>query len=155
MIRIGVVSDTHGALHDGVVVHLAGVDEIIHAGDIGDQHVIEQLETVAPVHAVTGNVDWGGTLDRTYPKVLSREMDELRIFVKHIGGLPAQWYPRLPEPQPNVAICGHSHKPLRERYNDVLFLNPGAAGRPRFGRGGSIAILTVDGDSAAAEIIHL
>lgn len=155
MIRIGVISDTHGTLHTGVVSHFAGVDEIIHAGDIGNQHIIEQLETVAPVKAITGNVDWGGRLDRMYPKILSRETEGFHIFVKHIGGMPAEWYPRLPEPQPDVAICGHTHRPLRERHNDVLFLNPGAAGRPRFGRAGSIAILTVDGERADVEIIHL
>lgn len=155
MIRIGVVSDTHGALHGDVVPHLVGVDEIIHAGDIGDQHVIEQLEEAAPVHVVTGNVDWGSMLDHTYPKILFREAGKLHIFVKHIGGKPAAWYPRLPEPQPDIAICGHSHRPLCERFNGVLFLNPGAAGRPRFGQGGSIAILTIEGSNAAAEIIHL
>lgn len=155
MTRIGVVSDTHGTLHDAVVSRLAGVDEIIHAGDIGNQHIIEQLGTVAPVKAITGNVDWGGRLDRVYPKILSHEVDGYHIFVKHIGGMPAEWYPRLPEPQPDVAICGHSHRPLCERFKDVLFLNPGAAGQPRFGRGGSIAILRFDDDRADAEIVHL
>lgn len=155
MARIGVVSDTHGVLHDEVLNRLAGVGRIIHAGDIGRQEIIKQLETVAPVSAITGNVDWGSALDRMYPKVLSFKQAGLQVFVKHIGGLPAEWYPQLPDPAPDVAICGHSHAPLCAPHNGVLFLNPGAAGRPRFGRTCSIAVLTLDDGSANAEIIHL
>lgn len=155
MKRIGVVSDTHGTLHPDALSVLDGVDRIIHAGDIGVQEVIDRLETVAPVSAITGNVDWGSPVGRRYPKMLSFEEEGYRIFVKHIGDKPDRWFPRLPDPRPDVVIYGHSHVALCQRFEDVLFLNPGAAGRSRFGRPCSLAILTLDDGEAHADVRYL
>ena len=153
--QIGVISDTHGRLPEAALALLQGVQEIIHAGDIGRQEIIKRLETVAPVTAVTGNVDWGGPLDLIYPKVLSFTVADCRIFVKHIGDKPARWSQHLPEPRPDVAICGHSHIPLLEEYENVLYLNPGSAGQSRFGRGHSLAILTIEAGRPRAELFFL
>ncbi len=152
---IGVISDTHGVFHPAINSHFAGVDQILHAGDIGKQAIITQLEAIAPVVAVTGNVDWGSPLDRLYPRIQRLEVDGCIIYMTHIGGLPNEVAGRLPEPTPDVYICGHSHIPLLERRDDVLFLNPGSAGPPRFGRQPSVARLSIEGGVATAEIIRL
>ncbi len=153
--RIGVIADTHGTLPARALELLQGVDEIVHAGDVGSREIIHRLETVAPVTAVTGNVDWGGPLDLIYPEELSFQVEGCRIYVKHIGGKPAEWQPHLPQPRPDVAICGHSHIPLIEFYGGVLYVNPGSAGRPRFGRGLSLAILTLEGGRPEARLLPL
>ena len=153
--RIGVISDTHGTFHPAIPEHFAGVKQIWHAGDIGKAEIIQQLAAIAPVVAVTGNVDWGGPLDRHYPRVQRLEIEGCAIYMTHIGGTPNQLEGRLPTPRPNVYICVHSHIPLLQRYNEVLFLNPGSAGPPRFGRKPSLAILTIEGGAASAELITL
>src|SRR4051794_34735464 len=152
--RIGVISDTHGHYNPRVAAHFAGVDHIIHGGDIGSQIIIDRLRSIAPVTAVTGNVDWGGPLDREYRRVQRIELAGYSIYVTHIGDAPAKLLGRLPEPRPDIYIYGHSHISLVERLENVLFLNPGAAGQPRFGRGSSIALLEL-GAEPIARIINL
>jgi putative phosphoesterase len=153
--RIGVISDTHGLLPSQAMETLQGAEQIIHAGDVGRQEIISRLETIAPVKAVTGNIDWGGPLDLVYPKILSFTVGGCRIFVKHVGDKPVRWSQHLPQPRPDVAICGHSHIALQEMYEDVLYLNPGSAGQARFGRGLSLAILTIEAGQARAELVSL
>lgn len=152
--RLGIISDTHGYFDARVIAHFAGVDQIIHAGDIGRADVIDRLEAIAPVTAVTGNVDWGGPLDRKYARVARLEIGGQQIYVTHIGGRPADLARALPEPRPDVYIYGHSHIPMVQEVDDVLFLNPGAAGRPRFGRQPSVAILEL-GHRPEAHVIML
>ena len=152
--RIGVISDTHGYLDPRVPTHFHAVDHIIHAGDIGNAAVLERLQALAPVTAVTGNVDWGGPLDRTYRRVERLELAGYTIYVTHIGGNPAELVDRLPTPRPHIYIYGHSHIPAIESRDGVLFLNPGAAGKPRFGRKPSVALLEL-GDEAVAHLIML
>jgi putative phosphoesterase len=151
--HIGVISDTHGVLPQRALELLQGVEQIIHAGDIGGPEIMTRLEAVAPVQAVAGNMDGGGPLARLLPEVLSLVINDCRIYVRHEGWKPAQWSRRLPEPRPDVAICGHSHQSLLEEYEGVLYLNPGTAGRPRFGHGLSLAILTIKEGRPQAEIV--
>ncbi len=153
--RIGVISDTHGIFHPDVPRHFAGVERILHAGDIGRAEIIARLESIAPVVAVTGNVDWGGPLDRRFKRVERLELAGCAIYMTHIGGTPEAMIGRLPAPRPDVFICGHSHIPLVERLNDVLFLNPGSAGPARFGRAPSLALLRIANGQPSAEIIAL
>jgi putative phosphoesterase len=153
--RIGVISDTHGVYHPAIPAHFAGVTQILHAGDIGKAEIIRQLESIAPVLAVTGNVDWGGAIDRQHPRVQQLEIAGCAIYMTHIGGTPNELQGRLPTPRPDVYICGHSHIPLLQRRDEVLFLNPGSAGPPRFGRKPSLAILTIEAGAASAELITL
>jgi uncharacterized protein len=153
--RIGLISDTHGYLDPRAGPALAGVARILHAGDIGSAAIVEALEVIAPVIAVQGNVDAGTALARRYPASLRLTLEGVRIYMTHVGGQPAALARALPEPRPDVYIFGHSHHALLEMVDGVLFLNPGAAGRPRFGGGLSVAILEVEGGRAAARIIPL
>lgn len=152
---IGVISDTHGVFHPAIGQHFAGVELILHAGDIGKGEIITQLQAIAPVLAVTGNVDWGGMLDRQHPRTQRIEREGCVIYMEHIGGKPNEMQGRLPAPRPDVYICGHSHVPLIEEVGGVLFLNPGSAGAPRFGRKPSLARLQVQDGKARAELIML
>lgn len=152
--RIGVIADTHGFFDPRIVRHFAGVVHIIHAGDIGSSTIIPQLEAIAPVTAVTGNVDWGGSLDRVYRRTEQVECGGYRIYVTHIGDHPRKLVEHLPEPRPHVYIYGHSHIAVNEEREGVVFLNPGAAGKPRFGRQPTLAVLELD-ERAHGRIIPL
>jgi putative phosphoesterase len=154
---IGIVSDTHGTLHPRVldVLREAGVERILHAGDVGDYSVLSALSPVAPVLAVRGNVDRSGPV-AGLPLEVRLEIAGVDVYMTHIGAVPHVWLPRLPVPRPAVAICGHSHKALIERASGVLFVNPGAAGTGRrFGRPQTLAILRVRYGRAEADIIEL
>lgn len=156
--RIGVIADTHGHLAQGALAALAGVELILHAGDIGRQAVIDALAGVAPVLAVRGNTDAGTPLARDYPAMHWVEREGVRIYMTHIGGRPAELEAALPaDPavRPDVYIFGHTHVALLERVGGVLFLNPGAAGYPRFGGGLSVAVLEVGAGAASATITPL
>lgn len=156
--RIGVISDTHGRLSPGALTALAGVELILHAGDIGKQAVIDELSQLAPVLAVRGNTDAGTPLARAYPAMHWVEREGVRIYMTHIGGRPAELEAALPaDPtvRPDVYIFGHTHVALLERVGGVLFLNPGSAGAPRFGGGLSVALLEAAGGRAEARLIPL
>ena len=153
--RIGVISDTHGYLDPRAVGALAGVARILHAGDIGSPAIIGALEAIAPVDAVSGNGDAGTPLSRRFPGSRQMLIKDVLIHLTHIGGQPAALARALPQPKPHVYIFGHSHVALLEKLGGVLFLNPGAAGRPRFGGGLSVAILDVQAGRAEARIVPL
>ena len=154
---IGVLSDTHGDLHPRILplFRETGVQMVLHAGDVGEYTVIQVLRQVAPVTAVCGNVDVEGRV-ALLPGEVQLEVEGVRIYITHVGGKPGDWLKRLPQPLPQVAICGHSHKAFIERAGDTLFLNPGAAGvRPRFGVPLSAALLRLEAGRAEAEPITL
>ena len=153
--RIGVISDTHGYLDPRAAVALQGVARILHAGDIGSPAIIDALEAIAPVDAVHGNVDIGTPMARRFPGSRQILIEEVLIHITHIGGQPAALVRALPQPRPNVYIFGHSHVALLETLSGVLFLNPGAAGRSRFGGGLSVAILDIQAGQAMARIVPL
>lgn len=153
--RIGVVSDTHGYLDPRALAALAGVEQILHAGDIGKPGIIDELATIAPVTAIHGNVDAGAPLGRSYPASRQVVLAGVRVYLNHFGGRPAELARALPTPRPDVYIFGHSHVALLETVDGVLFLNPGAAGRPRFGGGVSVALLDIVDGRASARIVRL
>jgi len=137
MHKIGLLSDTHGWLDPRIPEYFAGVDEIWHAGDIGDLRVMEPLEAMKPVVAVYGNID-SPTLRHRYPEEVWVEREGVKIWMLHIGGYPGRYaapvLARLTggDPTPDLFICGHSHiaKVQRdERFGGMLTMNPGAAGR--------------------------
>ncbi|MBA3470693.1 MAG: metallophosphoesterase family protein [Herpetosiphonaceae bacterium] len=156
MQRICVISDTHGAYDERVERLFVGASHIIHAGDIGraTPPIIGRLELIAPVTVVTGNIDWNTALD-IYPLTAQVTVGGVQIFVQHIGGKPAQFLRELPNPLPQVAICGHSHIALVEEYRGVLFVNPGSAGQPRFGAEPTVAFLDIADGTVKAEIVPL
>lgn len=157
MATIGVLSDTHGTLHPCLIpiFHEAQVEAILHAGDVGKMSILEELRALAPVHAVRGNVDTEGAVAEL-PRYVQLALGGTDIYMTHVGGKPSEWLPRLSEPLPRVAICGHSHIALLEELSGVFFLNPGAAGtRRRFRRPFTAALLRVEGASVRAEILTL
>ncbi|MGB4581977.1 MAG: metallophosphoesterase family protein [Coriobacteriia bacterium] len=149
--RLGVVSDTHGTLDPSIGEALAGVDRIIHAGDIGPQHIIDELAAVAPVTAVRGNMDSGDLGWRLLDTATVR-VGEVRILVTHRAGDAI--VAGIPEGV-TVVVSGHTHRPAVERIGEVLFVNPGSAGgHNRDGHGPTAAIIDLDVDPPAAWIIE-
>jgi uncharacterized protein len=147
-VRIGLISDTHGLLRPEALQALAGVQHIIHAGDIGAPEVIETLRNIAPVDAVRGNNDKASWATK-FPPWLALEFGGVGIHVLHdVNELdvdPAAAGFR-------VVIAGHSHKPQVAERDGVLFVNPGSAGPRRFSLPVTVGYLTVGAGAASAEI---
>ena len=145
---IGVISDTHGLLRPEAQTALGSSSHILHAGDIGDPGVLDALARIAPVTAIRGNVDrgkWAADL----PETATVTACGLRIHMIHdrkdLRADPAAegW---------DVVISGHSHEPGIEEADDVLWLNPGAAGPRRFCLPITLAFLWTEGGRPRAEI---
>jgi hypothetical protein len=148
---VGVISDTHGLLRPQAIDALRGSDLIIHAGDVGKPEVLDALRALAPVHAVRGNVDRGSWAARL-PTTARVEAGGHLFHVLHIvDDLD------LDPPTAGVAavIFGHSHKPLVETRNGVLWLNPGSAGPRRFDLPISLAHVRVTENQLLPEIVTL
>ena len=146
--RIGLISDTHGLVRPEALQALAGVERIIHAGDVGGASVVDALRAIAPVDVVRGNNDkdpWGIKL----PPWLALEFEGVGIHVLHdvneMDVDPAAAGFR-------VVIAGHSHKPVVTERDAVLFVNPGSAGPRRFSLPVTVGYLTVTAGTAHAEI---
>jgi uncharacterized protein len=148
--RIGVISDTHGVLRPQASEALRGVDAILHAGDIGGPEILIALEAIAPVAAIRGNNDraaWAADI----PDYRVVEQGGAKIYLLH----DRHELTLYPAPAGcGVIVTGHSHKPLVERRDDVLYLNPGSAGPRRFSLPVTVALLHV-GATVDAEIIQL
>ena len=143
--RLGVISDTHGLLRPEVFDVFKDVDHILHAGDVGKWDVIIELQALAPVTAVYGNVD-GPEIQRL-PKVAEVELDGFRIVVTHGDQLGSPTPDKLHEafPSAEIIVYGHTHKPLLELVDKtVTVMNPGGAGAPRFGLLPSVGILELE-----------
>jgi len=134
MFRIGVLSDTHGFLDPKVATYFGKCDEIWHAGDIGDYELIVELNRIAPVVAVYGNID-GSSIRSRYPGFQRELRDGLDIWMTHIGGYPGNYdyrvKPDIYNSPPGLFISGHSHilKVMPDKKYGFLHINPGAAGR--------------------------
>jgi uncharacterized protein len=132
-LEIGLLSDTHGWLHPRWAHHFKGVDEIWHAGDLGQVALISQLEQIAPVRGVYGNID-GTDVRRVWPLWQDFTLMGKRIWMTHIAGYPGKYAAevrqRLQTASPDLLICGHSHivKVMRDPKFGHLHINPGAAG---------------------------
>ncbi|MGQ0561104.1 MAG: metallophosphoesterase family protein [Gemmatimonadota bacterium] len=139
--RIGLISDTHGRLRPEVFDRLAGVELILHAGDIGSPDIITELETIAPVRAVHGNTDDFDIRER-YPETVSLEVDGRRIVLTHghLLGAPTPRLLREAHPAADIIIYGHTHRPLLDA-GPPLVANPGAAGPARFHLKPNVAVL--------------
>ena len=153
--KLGVISDTHGLYDEAVGRIFAGVDAIVHAGDIGKLDIIARLERIAPVFAVEGNNDWFGQ----YPTERVEEMGGRRVLIRHIFGelhqLDRAAHQVIETERPDILIFGHSHRPYRERVGGTLLFNPGSAGPRRFKLPRTVGRLTLAPDRVEAEIISL
>jgi len=146
--RVGLISDTHGLLREPVLDFLRGSDLILHAGDICDAQVLQRLGEIAPVTAVRGNNDWGPWADRLGDAELIT-VEGVAIFVVHdLAHLPRHARARAAR----VVVSGHSHKPLAQERDGVLFVNPGSAGPRRFKLPIAAGELRIEGDRVSARI---
>jgi putative phosphoesterase len=133
-VRIGIISDTHGIFDRAIIRHFAGVEHILHAGDIGRREVIEQLKQIAPVTVVSGNVD--GFEASGFPVEQIITLAGYRIALCHRlyekGRLTRDGASFLERTNPDICIYGHTHQPRAEWRKRVLLFNPGSAGPKRF-----------------------
>ena len=150
---VGLISDTHGLLRPDVFEALAGVELILHAGDVGDDDILDELSAIAPVHAVYGNTD---EPRRRLAKEIVREIGGVSIHVSHgheTGSpTPERLLARYPQ---DVLVYGHTHRSLVARAEGRLVINPGAAGPRRFDLLPSVGRLTIEDGRADVEIISL
>lgn len=150
-ILVGVISDTHGLLRDEAIKALHGSDHIVHAGDVGEPGILDELRKIAPLTAIRGNIDkapWARKLPE--PEIV--ELAGVSIYVLHnLGDLDLK-----PEAAGfRVVISGHSHVPKQETRNGVLYFNPGSAGPRRFKLPITVGRLTIDSGKVRGEIISI
>ncbi len=144
--RLGVLSDTHGILPNEVLDLFAGVDLILHAGDVGDPGILTTLETIAPVHAVWGNCD-GFDVRRVTTERVEVRIDgfDLLVLHGHQYGRPDPESVALANPGAEIIVFGHTHRPVLALVDQVVtVMNPGSAGDPRHGLPPSAGILELE-----------
>jgi len=151
---IGIISDTHGLVRPDVHTALAGVELILHAGDVGGDDILDELSLIAPVRAVYGNTDAPG--QPRLSTAIDLEIDGVTIHVSHgheTGSpTPAKLLERY---SADVVIYGHTHRPLIARAGERVVLNPGAAGPRRFDIMPSVARVTIRDGRADAVLVDL
>jgi putative phosphoesterase len=152
--KLGVISDTHGFLDPKVLKLFAGVGHILHAGDIGSDDIIAELEAVAPVTVVLGNTDASPNFRLTEVVALAGR----KFLVHHVvnpRALTENLQLRIARERPDAVVFGHTHKAFYETIDGALYLNPGYAGKPKFGAERSVAILQCDGKGMRPEFLPL
>jgi len=156
--KIGVVSDTHGNIHPKVFDHLEGVNMILHAGDIGGEDVLAELETIAPVKAVLGNTD-------TFPmtkRFKAREIMEIcgrKVYLTHrvLEGIYklSKVMEEINREGPDIVVFGHTHEQYSKMIEGILFFNPGSAGQKRPGKRLGAGILNLEDGKIGHKIYFL
>ena len=148
---IGVISDTHGLLRPAAIEALRGVEHILHAGDVGDASILDSLRNVAPVTAIRGNIDVGGPCSHL-PATEVVTLHGHTFYMLHdrqaldLDPAAAGF---------SAVLSGHSHKPLIEWRQGVLYMNPGSAGPRRFSLPVSIGLLTIGADGLQPRLVTL
>jgi putative phosphoesterase len=153
-VKIGVISDTHNFLDPKINELFAGVNHILHAGDIGNTSIISELEEIAPVTAVYGNTD----MNLPFKETEIIELGTRKFLIHHIvnpNALGDRVKERIARAQPQVVVFGHTHRTFCETIGTVLYFNPGAAGKPKFGLGRTVAILHCDEKEISPEFLPL
>jgi len=163
MKRIGLISDTHGYLDENVFRHFKDCNEIWHAGDFGNIELLNQLriQSGLPVRGVYGNID-GQDIRSEFPEQLLFNCEDVKVFMKHIGGYPGRYAPGVKDmiikEKPLLFISGHSHI-LKVMYDDklhCLHINPGAAGKQGWQKVRTIIRFVIDGKEIKnCEVIEL
>ena len=133
MKSIALLSDTHSVLDERFIRHLKNSDEIWHAGDIGSLEVYDKLKILSNVRAVYGNID-NHKIRITLTSELFFKCEGINVYMTHIGGKPGKYSrgikEKIEKTEPNIFVCGHSHilKIMNDKKNNLLYINPGAAG---------------------------
>ncbi|MHC8306237.1 metallophosphoesterase family protein [Pseudomonas sp. PB3P13] len=149
--KVGVISDTHGLLRPEALAALEGCELLVHAGDIGSPTILEQLAIIAPLHVVRGNNDQQSTWAENLPDVLQVDINGWQALLVHdIADVPCELDAGI-----KLVITGHSHKPRMEWRGEMLYLNPGSAGRRRFKLPVTLAILEVSTTSIEPRLVYL
>ena len=150
MKKISLLSDTHGVLDKRFIPHLKDSDEIWHAGDIGTLDIYDKLCKLSKVRAVYGNIDNHKLRIILKPELLFK-CEEVNIFMTHIAGYPGKYSKGITQKieiyKPNLLISGHSHilKVINDKKNNLLFMNPGAAGNYGIHKVKTIVKFNIDG----------
>lgn len=151
MVRIGLLSDTHGYVHPRIFDFFGECDEIWHAGDIGNAGTLDRLEEFKPVRAVFGNID-GQDIRARCPLEQIFHCEELKVYMIHIGGYPGRYNPHALKTirawKPGLFVAGHSHilKVIWDRKHGLLHLNPGSAGTSGLHKVITMMRFTVEGN---------
>jgi uncharacterized protein len=151
MMRIGIVSDTHSFLHPKIYDFFKDCDEIWHAGDIGNVLVAEELQKFKPLRAVYGNID-GSELRKMFPLSQVFFVEKVKVALTHIGGYPGRYEKSARDliirENPKLFVTGHSHilKVMFDKKYQLLFINPGAAGKYGFHKSITMVRFVIDGD---------
>jgi hypothetical protein len=152
--KLGILSDTHGYLDPRVEKIFAGVDHILHAGDVGNPMIELELKFIAPVTVVQGNTDHDLPLKESEVVTLGGK----KFLIHHIVN-PRAWSDtlaaRIRRDRPDAVVFGHTHKAFADTVDGIFFFNPGYAGRPKFGAERSVAKLHLDGAEIRHEFIPL
>ncbi len=133
MIKIGLLSDTHGHIDEKMLKFFENVDEIWHAGDVGDILVLDKLKKEKSIRAVYGNID-NQIIRHEYPETAIFNVENIKVMLTHIGGYPKRYAPNIKKlllsEKPKLFISGHSHilKVIYDKELELLHINPGAAG---------------------------
>ena len=153
---LGIISDTHGYLPPAVLKHLGPVDGILHAGDIGDPRVIHELEIIAPVYAISGNIDSGAVL-RDFPPTRVIELGGYTFFLIH--DIVTEKFVRYElfrkRIKPHIIVHGHTHLPDLKQHGEILFINPGSVSKPKQNQKGTIVLLKMYDQSLEPKIIRI
>jgi putative phosphoesterase len=156
--KIGLISDTHGQLDSRTLAIFAGVDRILHAGDIGNEDILVELEAIAPVTAVAGNTD-GFPLASRLKESEVVDLDGKRLLLIHQVGHPERPAPvvtrLLSQHRPELVVFGHTHAPFDRTLGGVRFLNPGGAGPKRFHLPRSVALLELGSRDVSVRFVAL
>lgn len=137
MTKILLLSDTHSYIDDNILKYVKTVDEVWHAGDIGDISVVESIQKLKPLRAVYGNID-NHDIRLSHPEIQVFEIEQMKVFIIHIGGYPGRYTPQvyslLQKEKPDIFISGHSHilKVMPDKKLNLLHMNPGAIGKSGF-----------------------
>tara|TARA_B100001175_G_C19431994_1_gene601665 strand:+ start:406 stop:912 length:507 start_codon:yes stop_codon:yes gene_type:complete len=160
-VKILILSDTHGHLDDRIIYYTQKVDEIWHAGDIGSIELIDLLKKNVKVNAVYGNID-GKKIRSSYNEYLSFFCEKISILLVHIAGKPIYYNKKTNELikkyKPKILVCGHSHilKVVNDKKNNLLYINPGAAGKFGFHKKRTmIKIEVINNELKKLEVIEL
>ncbi|MBR5166471.1 MAG: metallophosphoesterase family protein [Salinivirgaceae bacterium] len=152
MVRIGLLSDTHACFDERMRLFLEPVDQVWHAGDIGNIQLLDDLQQFKPTTAVYGNID-GAQVRQVVPEVQLFQVEQVKVLMTHIGGYPGHYEPKvrglLQAERPQLFVSGHSHilKVMYDKQMQCLNLNPGAAGIYGFHKKRTMLRFTIDGSN--------